>query len=136
PAELPALDELERRGRANGLDGMRRLGPEQIRELEPHVAGIAGLHVPQTGIVDYPRVIAGLPGPVRSAGGGVLLAAPPPRRAPRRRRDHHRDAPRTGRVSRARQLRRPALRSRRGALRRPARTADRAVPRRVLRAAT
>lgn len=51
--ELPALAELERRGRANGLDGMRRLGPEEIRELEPHVAGLAGLHVPGTGIVDF-----------------------------------------------------------------------------------
>jgi L-2-hydroxyglutarate oxidase len=51
--ELPALTELERRGRANGLDGMRRIGPEEIRELEPHVAGLAGLHVPDTGIVDY-----------------------------------------------------------------------------------
>ena len=73
--ELPALDELERRGRANGLDGMRRLGPEQIRELEPHVAGIAGLHVPQTGIVDYPRVIEILAGQVRAGGGEFLLGA-------------------------------------------------------------
>ena len=56
--EIPALDELERRGRANGLQDMRRLRPEELRELEPHVAGIAGLHVPETGIVDYPRVIA------------------------------------------------------------------------------
>jgi L-2-hydroxyglutarate oxidase len=73
--ELPALDELERRGRANGLAGMRRLGPEEIRELEPHVAGIAGLHVPQTGIVDYPRVIEVLADAVRSAGGEFLLGA-------------------------------------------------------------
>jgi L-2-hydroxyglutarate oxidase len=74
-AELPALDELERRGRANGLDGMRRLGPEQIRELEPHVAGIAGLHVPQTGIVDYPRVMEVLADLVRAGGGEFLLGA-------------------------------------------------------------
>ena len=52
-AELPALAELERRGRANGLAGVRRIGPEEIRELEPSVAGIAGLHVPETGIVDF-----------------------------------------------------------------------------------
>src|SRR6516162_6992502 len=45
-SELPALDELERRGRANGLQGIRRLGPEALREHEPHVAGIAGLFVP------------------------------------------------------------------------------------------
>jgi (S)-2-hydroxyglutarate dehydrogenase len=73
--ELPSLVELEQRGRANGLEGMRRLGPEEIRELEPNVAGIAGLHVPQTGIVDYPRVIELLADEVRAAGGDILLGA-------------------------------------------------------------
>jgi (S)-2-hydroxyglutarate dehydrogenase len=73
--ELPALDDLERRGRANGLTGIRRIGPEELRELEPHVAGIAGLHVPQTGIVDYPRVIELLANQVRAAGGELLLGA-------------------------------------------------------------
>jgi L-2-hydroxyglutarate oxidase len=73
--ELPALDELERRGRANGLTGMRRVGPEELRDLEPNVAGIAGLHVPQTGIVDYPRVIALLADQVRASGGEILLGA-------------------------------------------------------------
>jgi (S)-2-hydroxyglutarate dehydrogenase len=56
PSELPALDELERRGLANGLQGIRRIGPEGIRELEPHAAGLAGLHVPETGIIDYKQV--------------------------------------------------------------------------------
>jgi L-2-hydroxyglutarate oxidase len=73
--ELPSLVELERRGRANGLEGMRRLGPEEIRELEPNVAGIAGLHVPQTGIVDYTRVIELLADEIRAAGGDILLGA-------------------------------------------------------------
>lgn len=73
--ELPALDELERRGRANGLAGMRRLRGEEIREQEPHVAGVAGLHVPETGIVDYPRVIEIMAGQVRDAGGEILLDA-------------------------------------------------------------
>ena len=74
--DLPALDELERRGRANGLDGMRRLrSPEEIHEFEPSVAGIAGLHVPQTGIVDYLRVIAVLADLVRAAGGEIVLRA-------------------------------------------------------------
>src|SRR6059058_5142863 len=41
PSELPRLDELERRGQANGVPGLRRLGPEEIRELEPHARGIA-----------------------------------------------------------------------------------------------
>jgi L-2-hydroxyglutarate oxidase len=53
PRELPLLDELERRGNANGLLGVRRLTAEELREHEPHVAGLAGLHVPETGIVDY-----------------------------------------------------------------------------------
>src|ERR671936_3049784 len=46
--ELPALAELERRGTANGLKGLRRLGPAELRGYEPHVAGIAGLHVAET----------------------------------------------------------------------------------------
>src|SRR5262249_1328050 len=55
-AELPRLEELFRRGTANGLDGLRWLGPEEIREYEPHATGIRGLFVPQTGIVDYKAV--------------------------------------------------------------------------------
>jgi (S)-2-hydroxyglutarate dehydrogenase len=55
-AELPRLEELRRRGAANGLHGVRELGPEQLRELEPHSAGIRALHVPSTGITDYPAV--------------------------------------------------------------------------------
>jgi len=54
--ELPALDELERRGAANGLTGLKRLRAEEIREHEPHAAGIAGLFVAETGIVDYTQV--------------------------------------------------------------------------------
>ncbi|HEY6939794.1 MAG TPA: L-2-hydroxyglutarate oxidase [Terriglobales bacterium] len=55
-SELPRLEELRRRGSANGLQGVRELGPEQLRELEPHSAGIRALHVPSTGITDYPAV--------------------------------------------------------------------------------
>ena len=51
--ELAGLDELERRGRANGVPGLRRIGADELRELEPHAAGIDGLHSPQTGIVDF-----------------------------------------------------------------------------------
>jgi len=58
--ELPRLDTLWQRGRANGLEGLRKLTPEQIREIEPHAAGIAAIHVPQEGIVDYPAVAAKL----------------------------------------------------------------------------
>ena len=74
-AELPALAELERRGRENGLAGLRRLGPEQLREHEPHVAGIAGLHVPQTGIVDFPGVTATYARLVQEQGGAVVRSA-------------------------------------------------------------
>jgi len=73
--ELPALDELERRGRANGLDGMQRLGPEALREHEPEVAGIAGLFVPHTGIVDFGRVARGYATVVRSLGGEIRTSA-------------------------------------------------------------
>lgn len=54
--ELPRLDELHRRGVANGLDGIRFLQSAEIREIEPHCRGIRGLFVPQTGIVDYAAV--------------------------------------------------------------------------------
>ncbi len=69
--DLAALDELERRGRANGLRGLRRLGPEEIRELEPAVAGAAGLLVPETGIVDFRTVNESYADDVVAAGGSV-----------------------------------------------------------------
>lgn len=71
--ELPALDELERRGRANGLDGIVRLDAAQVREREPHVAAVAGLFVPQTGIVDYTRVTEVMGELVRRRGGEIRL---------------------------------------------------------------
>ena len=57
PEEIPALDKLEKRGIENGLAGIKRLSPEEIKEYEPHTYGVAGLHVPQTGIVDYLAVV-------------------------------------------------------------------------------
>jgi L-2-hydroxyglutarate oxidase LhgO len=54
--ELPRLEELHRRGAANGVEGLAMIGPERLRELEPHATGIKALHVPTTGIVDFPRV--------------------------------------------------------------------------------
>lgn len=57
--ELPRLEELHRRGMANGLQGMKWLTPDEMREYEPHVAGIRGLWVAETGIVDY-KVVAGV----------------------------------------------------------------------------
>lgn len=54
--ELPRLEELYRRGLANGLVGIRFLQAAEIREIEPHCYGLRGLFVPQTGIVDYSAV--------------------------------------------------------------------------------
>lgn len=54
--ELPGLDELYRRGLANGLEGLKYLNPVEIQEIEPHCHGRRGLFVPQTGIVDYAEV--------------------------------------------------------------------------------
>lgn len=55
--ELPTLNTIFERGQANGLQNLKKLTGDQVREHEPYVAGIAGIHVPQTGIVDY-RVVA------------------------------------------------------------------------------
>ncbi len=75
PSHLPALEELERRGRANGLEGLRRLRAEELTEYEPAVVGIAGLHVPHTGIVDYTAVTTAFGRIVSEAGGEVWTGA-------------------------------------------------------------
>jgi L-2-hydroxyglutarate oxidase LhgO len=73
PDELPRLDNLLERGAQNGLSGLRKLSPDQIKEIEPHAAGLAAIHVPEEGIVDYPGVSAKLGELVRNAGGEVRL---------------------------------------------------------------
>jgi len=73
--ELPRLDELERRGRANGLTGIRRLRAEEIHAHEPHAAGVAALHVPQTGIVDYREVARAYASELARRGGEVRTGA-------------------------------------------------------------
>ncbi len=73
--ELPILAELERRGRANGLQGLRRLTPEEIREHEPHATGLAGLLVRETGIVDFARVAEAFAEEVTRAGGEIRTGA-------------------------------------------------------------
>lgn len=55
-SELSALEELERRGRANGLVGLRRIGPGEIRDIEPAATGLAALHVPEAGVTDFPSL--------------------------------------------------------------------------------
>jgi L-2-hydroxyglutarate oxidase len=54
--QLPALRELERRGQENQVPGLRWLSAPELREIEPHAAGVAALHSPATGVVDYPAV--------------------------------------------------------------------------------
>jgi L-2-hydroxyglutarate oxidase len=73
PRELPGLDELERRARANRVPDLRRLDGAGIRALEPHAAGIAALHSPHTGIVDFRVVCERLAADVREAGGELRL---------------------------------------------------------------
>jgi L-2-hydroxyglutarate oxidase len=71
PAEIPSLNMLEQRGRANGLDGIRRLIPGEIREIEPYVNGIDGLWVPHTGIVDYTDVSKAYARKITEMGGEI-----------------------------------------------------------------
>ena len=73
PAELPGLDELERRGRENGVPGLRRLDRAGLREIEPHAEGVAALHSPATGIVDFPAVARALAANVIARGGRIDL---------------------------------------------------------------
>lgn len=71
--ELPQLQELLRRGQANGLTGLRELDAGQIREVEPHCAGIRGIHVPSTGITDYKLVAQAYAELIRKSGGEIRL---------------------------------------------------------------
>jgi (S)-2-hydroxyglutarate dehydrogenase len=73
--ELPRLDELERRGRVNLVPGLRRVGAEEIAQIEPHAGGIAALHSPETGVVDFARVAAAFAADIEAAGGTVATGA-------------------------------------------------------------
>lgn len=71
--ELAGLDELERRGRANEVPGLRRIDPDELRELEPHVTGLAALHSPATGVVDFAEVARTYAEDLARRGGDVAL---------------------------------------------------------------
>jgi (S)-2-hydroxyglutarate dehydrogenase len=71
-SELPALDELYRRGTANGVPGLEMVGPAGIREHEPHCTGIRAIWSPATGIVDFSRVAEAMAGDVIRLGGMIL----------------------------------------------------------------
>ncbi|MHB1192795.1 MAG: L-2-hydroxyglutarate oxidase [Longimicrobiales bacterium] len=74
-AELGRLDAMLERGRQNGLQGLRRLGPEEAREIEPHARCLAAIHVPEEGIVDYAAVCATLEREIEARGGEILVGA-------------------------------------------------------------
>jgi L-2-hydroxyglutarate oxidase len=73
--ERGRLADIEDRARRNGVPGIRQLGPEQLRELEPHVRGVAGLHSPSTAIVDFKAVTRALAADAEKAGATVRLGA-------------------------------------------------------------
>lgn len=72
--EFSRLEELRRRGEANGLAGVRSIGPEQLREIEPHVTGLRALVVPSTGITDYAAVCAKYSELIHAQGGIILTS--------------------------------------------------------------
>jgi 2-hydroxyglutarate dehydrogenase len=71
PGELGRLEELQRRARANGVPGVRRIDADGIAAIEPHARGIAGLHVPSTGIVEFAALARAYAEDVLSAGGAI-----------------------------------------------------------------
>ena len=74
-AEVIRMEKLLERGTANGLEGIERLGPEAMRDIEPNIGGVAALKVPQEGIVDYPAVVKALVKEIESLGGHVVTNA-------------------------------------------------------------
>lgn len=72
PQELDRLEELERRGRANHVSGLRRIGPQELAEIEPHARALAALHSPETALVDFAEVARALARDVRDRGGRVI----------------------------------------------------------------
>ncbi len=72
--ELPRLEELRRRGEANGLTGLQLIGPEQLQEIEPHASGLRALVVPSTGVTDYAAVCEKYSELIRAQGGTILTS--------------------------------------------------------------
>lgn len=71
--ELPALEMIHSRGIENGLKGIIKLNSEEIKDIEPHCTGIAGLKVPQTGIVDYVGMCEKMAHRIKEMGGEIFL---------------------------------------------------------------
>ena len=73
--ELPRLEELRKRGEANGLTGLRLIGPEELRDIEPHATGLQALVVPSTGITDYAKVCEKYAELISARSGTVITSA-------------------------------------------------------------
>jgi L-2-hydroxyglutarate oxidase len=71
--ELGRLQELHKRGTANGVADLEMIGPERLKEIEPHVQGIAALHAPHTGIIDYRQVAKAYGRQIQQRGGRLLF---------------------------------------------------------------
>lgn len=71
-SEIPRLETLMQRGLTNGVEGLEMIGPERLREIEPHCVGVKALFSPNTGIVDFNRVVRAYADDVLEAGGEVL----------------------------------------------------------------
>jgi L-2-hydroxyglutarate oxidase LhgO len=74
-AEIPMLEELYRRGTANGVPRLALLSPDQLREIEPHATGLRAMHVPTAAIVDYRKVSAAMAQRIEAAGGKIQTGA-------------------------------------------------------------
>ena len=72
--EMPRLEDLHRRGISNGLQNLEIIGPQRLKEIEPHAIGVKGLYVPETGIVDYRKVAEAYANKVRDANGDIRLS--------------------------------------------------------------
>ena len=70
--ELPRLADLAERAQANGVEGLEEVGPERIREIEPHAAGIRALWSPKSGIIDFRRVALAYAEEIRARGGAIF----------------------------------------------------------------
>lgn len=73
PDEIPRLDELERRGRANGVPGLERIDSQRLKEIEPHAVGLQALYSPSTGIIDFKQVSAAYASKIKQRGGEIFL---------------------------------------------------------------
>lgn len=74
-SEVPGLEELYRRGTENGADGLQLIGAEEMREHEPHVAGVRAIWSPNTGIIDFMKVSEAYSTEMRENGGDLITDA-------------------------------------------------------------